>query len=148
MSSIKKTTSVIITAIIVAGIAFSLTEQFDSDNSVILDQIEFDAVYLKSENFIKISFDDKSPFVTSVIRIGTAAITTRGLIDSEMKFIVDLIDKVIKFPNDNEGSLDKKLASLVNKKKCLEIAKYINLQKFIFVGNSKKKKIDTRSSLI
>ena len=49
-----------------------------------------------------VPFDDKSPFVTSGIRIGTAAITTRGLIDSEMKFIVDLIDKVIKSPNDNE----------------------------------------------
>jgi len=67
MSSIKKTTSVIITAIIVAGIAFSLTEQFDSDNSVILDQIEFDAVYLESENFIKISFDDKSKNTKSAI---------------------------------------------------------------------------------
>ena len=67
MSSIKKTTSVIITAIIVAGIAFSLTEHFDSDNSVILDQIEFDAVYLKSENFIKISFDDKSKNTKSAI---------------------------------------------------------------------------------
>ena len=44
-----------------------------------------------------------------------------------------------KYPNDKEGSLDKKLASLVNKKKCLEIAKSINLEKFIFVGNSKKK---------
>ena len=67
MSSIKKTTSVIITAIIVAGIAFSLTEQFDSNNSVILDQIEFDAVYLESENFIKISFDDKSKNTKSAI---------------------------------------------------------------------------------
>ena len=67
MSSIKKTTSVIITAIIVAGIAFSLTEQFDSGNSVILDQIEFDAVYLESENFIKISFDDKSKNTKSAI---------------------------------------------------------------------------------
>jgi len=44
-----------------------------------------------------------------------------------------------KYPNDKEGSLDKKLASLVNKKKCLEIAKSINLDEFIFVGNSKKK---------
>ena len=44
-----------------------------------------------------------------------------------------------KFPKEKEGSIDKKLASLVNKKKCLEIAKSINLEKFIFVGNSKKK---------
>jgi glycine hydroxymethyltransferase len=59
-----------------------------------------------------VPFDDKSPFVTSGIRIGTAAITTRGLIDSEMKFIVDLIDKVIKYPNDNE--LVKKVKIEVN----------------------------------
>ena len=59
-----------------------------------------------------VPFDDKSPFVTSGIRIGTAAITTRGLIDSEMKFIVDLIDKVIKYPNDNE--LIKKVKIEVN----------------------------------
>ena len=44
-----------------------------------------------------------------------------------------------KYPNDKEGSLDKKLASLVNKKKCLEVANSINLEKFIFIGNLKKK---------
>ena len=44
-----------------------------------------------------------------------------------------------KYPKDTEGSLDKKLASLVNKKKCLEIAKSISLDEFILVGNSKKK---------
>ncbi|MBK77715.1 MAG: serine hydroxymethyltransferase [Flavobacteriaceae bacterium] len=49
-----------------------------------------------------VPYDDKSPFVTSGIRIGTAAITTRGLVDFDMKVIVGLIDKVIKNPNDNE----------------------------------------------
>ena len=44
-----------------------------------------------------------------------------------------------KYPKDTEGSLDKKLAALVNKKKCLEVAKSIHLEKFIFVGNSKQK---------
>ena len=44
-----------------------------------------------------------------------------------------------KYPKDTEGSLDKKLAALVNKKKCLEVAKSIHLEKFIFIGNSKKK---------
>jgi len=42
-----------------------------------------------------VPFDDKSPFVTSGIRIGTPAITTRGLVESEMSKIVDLIDDVI-----------------------------------------------------
>jgi len=42
-----------------------------------------------------VPFDDKSPFVTSGIRVGTAAITTRGLKEDEMQVIVDLIDEVI-----------------------------------------------------
>jgi glycine hydroxymethyltransferase len=42
-----------------------------------------------------VPFDDKSPFVTSGIRIGTPAITTRGLKEDDMAKIVDLIDKVV-----------------------------------------------------
>jgi glycine hydroxymethyltransferase len=42
-----------------------------------------------------VPFDDKSPFVTSGMRIGTAAVTTRGLLESDMKRIVELIDKVL-----------------------------------------------------
>ena len=42
-----------------------------------------------------VPFDDKSPFVTSGIRIGTPAITTRGLKEDEMQAIVDLIDEVL-----------------------------------------------------
>ena len=42
-----------------------------------------------------VPFDDKSPFVTSGIRFGTPAITTRGLIESDMKKVVELIDEVI-----------------------------------------------------
>ncbi|MBT5975689.1 MAG: serine hydroxymethyltransferase, partial [Flavobacteriaceae bacterium] len=43
-----------------------------------------------------VPFDDKSPFVTSGIRVGTAAITTRGLKEDDMSGIVDLIDEVIQ----------------------------------------------------
>ena len=43
------------------------------------------------------------------------------------------------YPNENEGVLDKKLASLVNKNKCLEVAKIISLEKFILVGNKNVK---------
>lgn len=42
-----------------------------------------------------VPFDDKSPFVTSGIRIGTPAITTRGLKEQDMVTIVELIDKVL-----------------------------------------------------
>ena len=49
------------------------------------------------------------------------------------------------FPDEKEGFLDKKLASLVNKNRCLEIAKSINLEKFILVGNKNtKSKIENK----
>jgi len=53
-----------------------------------------------------VPFDDKSPFVTSGIRVGTAAITTRGLKEKQMDLIVELIDAVITDP-ENEPSLRK-----------------------------------------
>ncbi|OGU18976.1 MAG: serine hydroxymethyltransferase [Ignavibacteria bacterium GWA2_55_25] len=43
-----------------------------------------------------VPFDDKSPFVTSGIRIGTAAVTTRGMKEQEMETIAALIDRIIK----------------------------------------------------
>jgi len=48
------------------------------------------------------------------------------------------------FPNDKEGTLDKKLASLVNRNKCLEVSKNFNLENHIIIKNSKslKKKIE------
>ncbi len=50
-----------------------------------------------------VPFDDKSPFVTSGIRVGTAAVTTRGLKEDDMSKIVDLIDRVItNFEDENE----------------------------------------------
>ena len=47
-----------------------------------------------------VPFDDKSPFVTSGIRFGTAAITTRGLVESDMEEVVNFIDQVISNPED------------------------------------------------
>ena len=49
-----------------------------------------------------VPYDDKSPFVTSGIRVGTAAITTRGLKEDDMSGIVDLIDEVIQNHEDND----------------------------------------------
>ena len=51
-----------------------------------------------------VPFDDKSPFITSGIRIGTAAITTRGCTEKDCLQIVDWIDEVITHPED-EGRL-------------------------------------------
>ena len=50
-----------------------------------------------------VPFDDKSPFVTSGVRVGTAAVTTRGLKEADMVRIVDLFDMVIQTPEDNDN---------------------------------------------
>lgn len=51
-----------------------------------------------------VPFDDKSPFVTSGIRVGTAAITTRGIKENQIENIVDLIDQVI-VNKDSESTI-------------------------------------------
>lgn len=65
-----------------------------------------------------VPFDDKSPFVTSGIRIGTPAITTRGLQESEMEKIVDLIDEVItNFENTSHlESIKKQVHEMMSQK--------------------------------
>jgi glycine hydroxymethyltransferase len=49
-----------------------------------------------------VPFDTESPFVTSGIRIGTAAVTTRGLLEKDMSFIAEQIDKVLMAPEDEK----------------------------------------------
>ncbi len=49
-----------------------------------------------------VPFDDKSPFVTSGIRIGVPAITTRGLKSEHMQTVVDMIDKVLMNADDDQ----------------------------------------------
>ncbi len=53
-----------------------------------------------------VPFDDKSPFITSGIRVGTAAVTTRGLVEDDMVKIVEYIDKSI-LNKDNENMLSE-----------------------------------------
>jgi ribonuclease III len=52
------------------------------------------------------------------------------------------------YPEEKEGILDKKFASLVNKKTCLEIAKNINLEKFILTFNPNNKKVKIEDKII
>ena len=53
-----------------------------------------------------VPFDKRSPFITSGIRVGTPAITTRSMKTDEMKKIAKLIDMVINDP-DNDDSIQK-----------------------------------------
>jgi len=53
-----------------------------------------------------VPFDDKSPFITSGIRVGVPAITTRGLKEAHMPLVVNWLDKVLMDP-DNESNIEK-----------------------------------------
>ena len=53
-----------------------------------------------------VPFDSRTPFTTSGIRIGTPAITTRGLKENEMPIIVDMIDAILSDIN-NESLIEK-----------------------------------------
>lgn len=59
-----------------------------------------------------VPFDDKSPFVTSGIRVGTPAITTRGLLEEDMETVVEMIDRVIM--NHTNEEIIEEVANEVN----------------------------------
>ncbi len=59
-----------------------------------------------------VPFDDKSPFVTSGIRVGVPAITTRGMKENEMQIVVDFIDKVLM--NIDDATLVNNVANDVH----------------------------------
>jgi len=59
-----------------------------------------------------VPFDDKSAFITSGIRIGTPAVTTRGMKEEHMQFIVNAVDKVLM--NADDQSVIKEVRKKVN----------------------------------
>ena len=90
---------------------------------VLIDLTEKGITGKKAENALEkvgitvnknmVPFDQKSPFVTSGIRIGTPAVTTRGMKQDEMKTIVALIDKVISSP-DSEDLLSTVMSEVLD----------------------------------
>jgi len=55
-----------------------------------------------------IPFETKSPFITSGIRIGTPAVTTRGMKEKEMVIIAEAVNKIIRNMNDTDKMKDVK----------------------------------------
>ncbi len=62
-----------------------------------------------------IPFDPQKPFVTSGIRLGTPAVTTRGMVEKDMVEIADIISLVIKDFDKNKGEAKERVAKLVSK---------------------------------
>ena len=99
--------------------------------------------YQTLEKKIKINFKDKDLLVRSL----THKSYNKEINNEKLEFLGDRVlglviaKKLLEiYPNEKEGILDKKFASLVNKKTCLQIAKKINLEKFILTLDIKKKK--------
>ncbi len=99
--------------------------------------------YQTLEKKIKINFKDKDLLVRSL----THKSYNKEINNEKLEFLGDRVlglviaKKLLEiYPNEKEGILDKKFASLVNKKTCLQIAKNINLDKYILTLDIKKKK--------
>ena len=99
--------------------------------------------YQTLEKKIKINFKDKGLLVRSL----THKSYDKEINNEKLEFLGDRVlglviaKKLLEiYPNEKEGILDKKFASLVNKKTCLQIAKKINLDKYILTLDIKKKK--------
>ncbi len=99
--------------------------------------------YQSLEKKIKYVFKDKSLLIKSL----THKSINKENNNEKLEFLGDRVlgliiaKKLLEiYPNEKEGSLDKKFASLVNKKTCLEIAKKINLDKFVLTLDGRNKK--------
>ena len=96
------------------------------------------------EKKLKIKFEDQILLIKSLTHKSYDSKNNNEKIEFLGDRVLGLIiaKKLLEiYPEEKEGTLDKKFASLVNKKKCLEIAKNIELEKYILVFNPKNKKI-------
>ena len=95
----------------------------------------------KLEQKIGIKFKDKTLLEKSLIHKSNNSAVN----NEKLEFLGDrvlglvLANTLLKiYPNDNEGTIDKKFANLVNKRTCLHVAKKIELKKYITTGDSHK----------
>ena len=103
------------------------------------------------EKKLKLKFSDQKIFIKSLTHKSFDSKNNNEKIEFLGDRVLGLIiaKKLLEiYPEEKEGVLDKKFASLVNKKKCLEIAKKIQLEKYILVFNPKNKKIIIEDKVI
>tara|TARA_B100001121_G_scaffold204037_1_gene178547 strand:- start:1726 stop:2394 length:669 start_codon:yes stop_codon:yes gene_type:complete len=99
--------------------------------------------YQNLEKKIKINFKDKNLLVKALTHKSFSKDSNNEKIEFLGDRVLGLVvaKKLLEiYPNEKEGILDKKFASLVNKKTCLEIAKNIELEKYLLTLNAKNKK--------
>ena len=107
--------------------------------------------YSDLEKRLNIKFKDKKLLIKSLTHKSYDKIINNEKIEFLGDRVLGLIiaKKLLEiYPNEKEGVLDKKFASLVNKKTCLQIGKNINLEKYILTFNPKNKKIKIEDKVI
>ncbi len=107
--------------------------------------------YFNLEKKINFKFKDKNLLIKSL----THKSYNKNINNEKIEFLGDRVlglviaKKLLEiYPNEKEGVLDKKFASLVNKKTCLEVAKKINLEKYVLIFKPKNKKIKIEDKVI
>ena len=106
---------------------------------------------LNLEKKIKLKFSDQKILIRSLTHKSFDSNDNNEKIEFLGDRVLGLIiaKKLLEiYPEEKEGILDKKFASLVNKKKCLEIAKKIELEKYILVLNPRNKKIKIEDKIV
>ena len=107
--------------------------------------------YTNLEKNINIRFKDKKLLIKSLTHKSFDKIDNNEKIEFLGDRVLGLViaKKLLEiYPDEKEGILDKKFASLVNKKTCLQIAKNINLEKYILTFNPKNRKIKIEDKVI
>jgi len=107
--------------------------------------------YSNLEKKINIRFKDQNLLVKSLTHKSFNKVNNNEKIEFLGDRVLGLViaKKLLEiYPNEKEGILDKKFASLVNKNTCLQIARSIDLQKYILVFNSKNKSIKIEDKVI
>ena len=107
--------------------------------------------YQSLEKKINIKFKDTNLLIQSLTHKSHNSLKNNEKIEFLGDRVLGLViaKKLLEiYPDEKEGILDKKFASLVNKRTCLEIAKNINLEKYILTFNPNKKKIKIEDKII
>ncbi len=107
--------------------------------------------YSQLEKKINLKFKNKDLLIQSL----THKSFNKNINNEKIEFLGDRVlglvmaKKLLEiYPNEKEGVLDKKYASLVNKNTCLEVAKNIELEKYILILNSRTKYIKIEDKVI
>ncbi len=106
---------------------------------------------IKLQNKLGLNFKNRNLLVKSLTHKSVDPVNNyeklEFLGDRVLGFVIS--KKLLEiYPDEKVGIIDKKLANLVNKNKCYEIGKELELEKYILTGNNEKKKINIEKKII